>query len=261
MIRSTATSEQYRHAHRQAARKNPRELAQALVAALPESTLVSSAEVAGAGFINFRVAKDAWFTPLKSVAALGAAYGRSNVGAGRKVMIEFVSANPTGPLHVGHGRGAAYGATLGNLLEATGHSLYREFYVNDAGRQIDILAVSVYLRYSSCAVKASPSVEWLSRQYILPTRRRCTNAAVALRDPRRISRMGLRPMHPPATGQAHRRAHRECARALGVADFDLSCCSARSMLADIAMISKSSASGSTTGIERVWPAAAPSRKP
>jgi arginyl-tRNA synthetase len=130
-----------------AARKNPRELAQALVAVLPKSELVSSAEVAGAGFINFRLAKDAWFTPLKSVAALGAAYGRSNVGAGRKVMIEFVSANPTGPMHVGHGRGAAYGATLGNLLEATGHATYREYYINDAGRQIDILAISVYLRY------------------------------------------------------------------------------------------------------------------
>ena len=99
------------------------------------------------GFINFRLAKDAWFAALKTVAAQGAAYGRSNVGAGRKVMVEFVSANPTGPMHVGHGRGAAYGATLGNLLEATGHALYREYYINDAGRQIDILAVSVYLRY------------------------------------------------------------------------------------------------------------------
>ena len=105
-----------------AARKNPRELAQALIAALPKNALVASAEVAGAGFINFRLAKDAWFAALKNVAAQGAAYGRSNVGAGRKVMVEFVSANPTGPMHVGHGRGAAYGATLGNLLEATGHT-------------------------------------------------------------------------------------------------------------------------------------------
>jgi arginyl-tRNA synthetase len=118
------------------ARKNPRELAQALVAALPKNDLVASAEVAGAGFINFRLTKDAWFEALRQVAAQGAAYGRSNVGAGRKVMAEFVSANPTGPMHVGHGRGAAYGATLGNLLEATGHSLYREYYINDAGRAI-----------------------------------------------------------------------------------------------------------------------------
>jgi arginyl-tRNA synthetase len=129
------------------ARKNPRELAQALVAALPANMLIADASVAGAGFINFRLAKDAWFAGLKSVATLGAAYGRNQVGAGRKVMVEFVSANPTGPMHVGHGRGAAYGATLSNLLEATGHSVYREYYINDAGRQIDILAVSVYLRY------------------------------------------------------------------------------------------------------------------
>jgi len=133
------------------ARKNPRELAQSIVAALPANSLVVSAEIAGAGFINFRLAKDAWFADLKSVAAQGDTYGRSKVGAGRKVMIEFVSANPTGPMHVGHGRGAAYGATLGNLLEATGHDLYREYYINDAGRQIDILAVSVYLRYLELA--------------------------------------------------------------------------------------------------------------
>ena len=129
------------------ARKNPRELAQAIVAALPASPILAGAEVAGAGFINFRLVKDAWFAGLKEVAAQGAAYGRSQIGAGKKVMIEFVSANPTGPMHVGHGRGAAYGATLGNLLEATGHTLYREYYIDDAGRQIDILAVSVYLRY------------------------------------------------------------------------------------------------------------------
>jgi arginyl-tRNA synthetase len=129
------------------ARKNPRELAQAIVTALPKSPLVAGAEVAGAGFINFRLVKDAWFESLRSIAALGDEYGRSKVGAGRKVMLEFVSANPTGPMHVGHGRGAAYGATLGNLLEATGHEVYREYYINDAGRQIDILAVSVYLRY------------------------------------------------------------------------------------------------------------------
>jgi arginyl-tRNA synthetase len=129
------------------ARKNPRELATAIVGALPKSPLVAGAEVAGAGFINFRLVKDAWFAALANISALGPAYGRSNVGAGKKVLVEFVSANPTGPMHVGHGRGAAYGATLGNLLEATGHSVYREYYINDAGRQIDILAVSVYLRY------------------------------------------------------------------------------------------------------------------
>ena len=137
-----------------AARRNPRELALAIVGALPANELVASAEPAGAGFINFRLAKGAWFAELRNVASQGDAYGRTQVGAHRKVMIEFVSANPTGPLHVGHGRGAAYGATLGNLLEATGHDLYREYYINDAGRQIDILAVSVYLRYLELAGEA-----------------------------------------------------------------------------------------------------------
>jgi arginyl-tRNA synthetase len=154
------------------ARKNPRELAQALVAALPKNDLVASAEVAGAGFINFRLTKDAWFEALRQVAAQGAAYGRSNVGAGRKVMAEFVSANPTGPMHVGHGRGAAYGATLGNLLEATGHSLYREYYINDAGRQIDILAVSVYLRYLElCGEAVAFPSNGYRAEYILPVAR------------------------------------------------------------------------------------------
>jgi arginyl-tRNA synthetase len=155
-----------------AARKNPRELAQAIVAALPRSDLVTAAEVAGAGFINFRLAKDAWYSALKHVATQGAGYGRSAIGAGRKVMVEFVSANPTGPMHVGHGRGAAYGATLGNLLDATGHTVYREYYINDAGRQIDILAVSVYLRYLELCGEtvAFPSNAYRA-EYILPVAR------------------------------------------------------------------------------------------
>jgi len=155
-----------------AARKNPRELAQALVAALPSNALISSAEVAGAGFINFRLAKDAWFAALTTVAEQGAAYGRSNIGDGRKVMVEFVSANPTGPMHVGHGRGAAYGATLGNLLEATGHSVFREYYINDAGRQVDILAVSVFLRYLELTGETVtfPSNGYRA-EYILPVAR------------------------------------------------------------------------------------------
>ncbi len=155
-----------------AARRNPRELAQAIVQALPQNDLVVGAEVAGAGFINFRVAKDAWYTSLKQVVAQGAAVGRSNVGAGRKVMVEFVSANPTGPMHVGHGRGAAYGATLSNLLDATGHTVYREYYINDAGRQIDILAVSVYLRYLElCGEKVAFPSNGYRAEYILPVAR------------------------------------------------------------------------------------------
>jgi len=130
-----------------AARRNPRELAQAIVAALPASDLIAKAEVAGAGFINFRLAPIAYARELERVAAEGARYGSSNLGAGKRVLVEFVSANPTGPLHVGHGRHAAYGATLANLLAVTGFDVKREYYVNDAGRQMDILAASVWLRY------------------------------------------------------------------------------------------------------------------
>jgi len=130
-----------------AARRNPRELAQAIVAALPTSDLIAKAEVAGAGFINFRLAPNAYARELERIVAEGARYGSSRVGQGTSVLLEFVSANPTGPLHVGHGRHAAYGASLANLLAVTGYDVKREYYVNDAGRQVDILAVSVWLRY------------------------------------------------------------------------------------------------------------------
>jgi arginyl-tRNA synthetase len=152
-----------------AARKNPRELAQAIIAALPANPLIVKAELAGAGFINFRVSQDAWVAEVRKVAAQGGEYGRSSVGAGRKVMVEFVSANPTGPMHVGHGRQAAYGATLSNLLEAAGHDVYREYYINDAGRQIDILAVSVYLRYlERCGEAVTFPSNGYKAGYILP---------------------------------------------------------------------------------------------
>ncbi len=154
------------------ARKNPRELAQHIVQALPPSTLLAGAEVAGAGFINFRLARDARFAVVKTVLEQAARYGHSSVGGGRKVMLEFVSANPTGPLHVGHGRGAAYGATLGNLLQAAGFDLYREYYVNDAGRQIDILAVSVYLRYLElCGEQVPFPSNGYRADYLLPVAR------------------------------------------------------------------------------------------
>jgi arginyl-tRNA synthetase len=129
------------------ARRNPRELAQGILAALPASPLVSRAEVAGAGFINFHLAPAAYTAELETILAQGAAYGRSDVGGGKRVLVEFVSANPTGPLHVGHGRHAAYGASVASLLSAVGYAVEREYYVNDAGRQMDILAVSVWLRY------------------------------------------------------------------------------------------------------------------
>src|SRR5882762_4276837 len=127
--------------------RNPRELAAAIVAALPASPLLARAEVAGAGFINFHLAPEAYARELARIHALGGAYGESRLGQGERVLVEFVSANPTGPLHVGHGRQAAYGATLSNILSAVGFNVAREYYINDAGRQMDILAVSTWLRY------------------------------------------------------------------------------------------------------------------
>ena len=130
-----------------AARRSPRELAAAIVAALPASPLLARTEVAGAGFINFHLAPEAYASELARIHALGGAYGESRLGQGERVLVEFVSANPTGPLHVGHGRQAAYGATLANILAAVGFEVAREYYINDAGRQMDILAVSTWLRY------------------------------------------------------------------------------------------------------------------
>ncbi len=129
------------------ARRNPRELAQAIIAALPANALIARTEVAGAGFINFFLTSQAYAEELARVHELGDRYGRSALGQGERVLVEFVSANPTGPLHVGHGRQAAYGATLANILTAVGFSVGREYYINDAGRQMDILAVSAWLRY------------------------------------------------------------------------------------------------------------------
>ncbi len=128
-------------------KKNPRDIAKQLVAELPPSILVSKAEVAGAGFINFTLDARAKINVVRAVLAEGESYGRSTQGGWQKVQVEFVSANPTGPLHVGHGRGAAYGASLSNLLTFAGWDVTREYYVNDAGRQMDILGLSTWLRY------------------------------------------------------------------------------------------------------------------
>ena len=128
-------------------RRAPRELANALAEELGALPLFSRCEVAGPGFINFVLAEDVVFDVVRQVQEAGAAYGRNDSGAGRKVQVEFVSANPTGPLHIGHGRGAAIGSVLANLLAANGYQVEREYYVNDAGRQMDILALSVWLRY------------------------------------------------------------------------------------------------------------------
>jgi arginyl-tRNA synthetase len=130
-----------------AAGKPPRVIAEAIIAALPASALVTRAEVAGAGFINFFLAKDLYSRELVRVHEEGAGYGRGKPAQPRKVLLEFVSANPTGPMHVGHGRQAAFGDALANLIAAAGDIVTREYYVNDAGRQTEILAVSVWLRY------------------------------------------------------------------------------------------------------------------
>jgi arginyl-tRNA synthetase len=128
-------------------KRNPRDIAQALVRALPPSPLLAKAEIAGAGFINLFLTPAAKQRVVTAVLTQGDKYGRIGFGQGKKVQVEFVSANPTGPLHVGHGRGAAFGASLANVLDAAGFVVTREFYVNDAGRQMDILALSTWLRY------------------------------------------------------------------------------------------------------------------
>ena len=220
-----------------AARKNPRELAQAIVGAIPANELIAKAEIAGAGFINFRLVKDAWAAELRKVAAQGAAYGRSAVGARRKVMVEFVSANPTGPMHVGHGRQAAVGATLGNLLEAAGYDVYREYYINDAGRQIDILAVSVYLRYlEQCGEAITFPSNGYKAGYILPV-------VKALHDQRgdALRRPGAEVMRgvPPDAPAGDKDKHIDglignSRRLLGAQEFDFIVLFARdAMLADI----------------------------
>jgi len=125
----------------------PRELAELLIKALPAAPFIEKTEIAGPGFINFFLTADSQLTVIDQVLEKGDEYGTSNVGQGQAIQVEFVSANPTGPLHVGHGRGAAYGATVSNLLQAVGYKVHREYYVNDAGRQMDILATSIWLRY------------------------------------------------------------------------------------------------------------------
>lgn len=129
-----------------AAGKKPRDFAEEVIKALPKNELVAKTDIAGPGFINFFLAPTAYHAELKTILKDGEEYGTNDSGHGAKAMIEFVSANPTGPLHVGHGRGAALGDSLARLLEATGWSVSREFYYNDAGAQIDNLARSVQAR-------------------------------------------------------------------------------------------------------------------
>ncbi|WP_290650939.1 arginine--tRNA ligase [Aquisalimonas sp.] len=129
------------------ARRKPRELAERLVAAMPQDAGVAGVTIAGPGFINIDITFEAAYGAVRDALEQGPRYGRSNQGADERINIEFVSANPTGPLHVGHGRGAAFGGTLASLLTTAGYDVNREYYVNDAGRQMDILATSVWLRH------------------------------------------------------------------------------------------------------------------
>jgi len=127
--------------------KAPREFAQEIIDAIPENNTIHESEIAGPGFINFFLDQDTSLNIIRDILEKNQTYGTSDIGKNEKVQIEFVSANPTGPLHVGHGRGAAYGATVASLMRATGFDVDCEYYVNDAGRQMNILAASIWLRY------------------------------------------------------------------------------------------------------------------
>lgn len=129
------------------AKMKPRDIADLIVASLPASDVIDKVEIAGPGFINFYLKADAQHAVIPEVLTKGNDFGRCKLGEGKRIQVEFVSANPTGPLHVGHGRGAAYGAAVANLYKAIGYDVHCEYYVNDAGRQMNILAASVWLRY------------------------------------------------------------------------------------------------------------------
>src|SRR5690348_125056 len=127
--------------------KKPRDLAEAIAEKLRAEPVVAKADVAGPGFINLTLKTNVWGEELKLAVKLGSDYGRSDIGKGEKVNVEYVSANPTGPMHVGHGRGAVFGDALASLLAYAGYDVTREYYINDAGAQVDVLARSAYLRY------------------------------------------------------------------------------------------------------------------
>ena len=129
------------------AKMSPIELAKIIIDQFEQKNFIKKIEIAGPGFINFFISQESSSSIVNEILVQAASYGCSDIGQGKKVLLEYVSANPTGPLHVGHGRGAAYGATVSNLLRNAGFIVDNEYYVNDAGRQMDILTVSIYLRY------------------------------------------------------------------------------------------------------------------
>ena len=160
-----------------AERRAPRQIAEILVAALEGNPLCERIEIAGPGFINFRLAPACWYGVLDRIMDQGAAYGRSQIGAGTRIQVEFVSANPTGPLHIGHGRGAVVGDALAAVLEAAGFSVEREYYVNDAGNQVQLLGRSIWLRMRE---QAGESVDFpkdgYQAEYVLDLAERCRAA-------------------------------------------------------------------------------------
>ena len=127
--------------------KKPREIAEALAAHLAADPRITAAEVAGPGFLNLRLAAADWQAVIRAALTEGTDYGRSDLGQGKRVNVEFVSANPTGPMHVGHTRGAVFGDALAALLDFAGYDVTREYYINDGGAQVDVLARSAYERY------------------------------------------------------------------------------------------------------------------
>lgn len=219
-----------------AAKRNPRELAQAIVAALPPNEIIARTEVAGAGFINFFLSPGAYAQELAHIHELGERYGTSRLGQGERVLVEFVSANPTGPLHVGHGRQAAYGATLASILAAVGFEVAREYYINDAGRQVDILAVSTWIRYLELCRETLPFPENGYRgDYVWPLAQAVLDRfGDTLRQPAAAVLTGLPPDAPAGDKDAYTDALIERARSLIGSGFtDIIEVSLETMLADI----------------------------
>ncbi len=194
-------------------RRKPREIATALVTAIGTNPLLAELSIAGPGFINFRLADSAYNEELKRILAEAERYGQGNSGQGRRVIVEFVSANPTGPLHVGHGRHAAYGASVAALLAAAGYEVHREYYVNDAGRQMDILGLSLWLRLYQLAGHALPFPSaGYQGGYLIDIARSLTPADIADLLPEPDGLFDQLPPDNPAGADAHLDALIERAR-------------------------------------------------
>lgn len=192
-------------------KRRPADIAAEIVAGIPENSLIGRLETAGPGFVNIWLAPGALQAELAKIAAQGAAYGSGNFGEGRRVLVEFVSANPTGPLHVGHGRHAALGDCLARLLEATGHKVWREYYVNDAGRQVEVLALSVWLRMAERAggLDAFPEGAYRGRYVAELAARMTGELPEAAEAARKVKDLGGRASPPSSETAADKAAQQE----------------------------------------------------